>query len=110
MVGTILLDMYDNYVDDEGNLPSRPPFDKELLKAVIKGNTVTKDGEALLPDSLLKVAKPNKSIVPITIRELANADVLIVVRSNVRLINGKKFRLDNFKRLNKGTIQIYIRK
>jgi len=111
MVGAILLDANNYYVDDCGGLPARPEYDKELLKAVCAGQTVSYDGYEMLPNSITQNMGrqgPDYS-VPITIRELAEADVLIVVRALNECSGGKRFRLDNFKQIGYGNIEIYIK-
>ena len=99
MVGTILLTQDNKYTNKDGNIPSRPFFDKELLGVLCKSGSVSNKGYALLPPSLKKVTLPSTNFdIPITIRELAEADILIVVRS-VELVGamGKEFRLDKHK-------------
>jgi hypothetical protein len=111
MVGTILLDQNDIYVDNCGRLPKRPPFDKELLSAVCKGQTVSYTGFDMLPPSITNdMSRPGEDYsVPITIRELAEADVLIVVRAPQPCNGGKKFRFDKFKQIGYGNIEIFIK-
>ena len=111
MVGTILLDKDNHYVDNCGGLPKRPPFDKELLSAVCKGQTISYEGFDLLPPSITNImSRANDDYsVPITIRELVEADVFIVVRSVQPCNGGKKFRFDNFKQIGYGNIDIFIK-
>lgn len=113
MLGTILL-TYDNiYLNtDDNSLPSRPEYDKELLTALCKGNTVSEDGYYLLPKSIQKqIVRSTIYNIPITIRELAKADILIVSRSYQNIVRGKVFRLDDFKLIVKDKkIEIWGRK
>ena len=114
MTSTILLDPNDRYVDNNGKLPTRPFFDKELLHALSYNTCVSKSGYKMLPPSIRKNVYINNNNITcaITINEIANlSNVLIVVRSNKNLLNGKKFRLNNFKNLIiKKNIEIWIRK
>ena len=110
VVGTILLDINNKYVDDKGDLPVRPVYDKELLAKIIKGKKVSSEGYDMLPPSLRKLVDLSSyEWCPITIPELAEADVLIVVRSPIAMSKGKVFRLDNFKKYGYGNPEIYIR-
>ena len=111
IVGTILLTKTNKYVDADGNLPKRPKFDKELLSGIIANGRVSDDAYSMLPLSMQKLVTvdivcPN---TPITINELANADLLIVSRSAEDFEDGKVFRLDNFKCLVKDRrIELWI--
>ena len=109
-VGTILLDMHNCYVGNEG-LPTRPYFDKKLLTAFCNGNTVSEEGFNMLPPSMQPLVKVTggRPGLPITIPEIDRlADVLIVIRSYSRLTNGKVFRLDNFTLIGKsGQIEFW---
>ena len=112
MVGTILLDKHNHYVDNEGNLPVRPEGDKELLKAMVRNNIVSYKAFEMLPRSIALEAYGPVVIgyaVSITIQELAEADVLIVHRSPIEIEQGKKFRLDNFKQIGSGNPEIWIK-
>jgi len=115
MINTILLDPNDNYVDNNGNLPKRPDYDKKLLKAFTLNQTVTQNGYDGLPPSMRKfltVTEDLKEItMAVTIPEIAKySDVLLVNRSSENLENGKKFRLDNFKLLTKqGQLEIWLK-
>lgn len=112
MVGTILLDANNHYVDSEGNLPVRPEGDKELLKAIVRDNIVSHKAFEMLPRSIASEAYGPVVTgyeVPITIQELAEANVLIVHRSSVVIEQGKKFRLDNFRQIGKGNPEIWIK-
>ena len=97
IVGTILLTKSNKYVDNEGNLPKRPKFDKELLTSIVKGGIVSEEAYIMLPYSMQKLCTVGDYSVPITIRELSKADLLIVSRSAEDFEGGKEFRLDNFK-------------
>jgi len=112
LVGTILLSKDYKYIDENGNLPKRPKFDKQFLATLIKGHKVSEEGYKLLPSSLQKLVMVDTPItMPITIKELAKSDLLIVVKSPEVLKNGKEFRLDSFKLLRKErTIELWIKK
>ena len=112
MVGTILLDTNNYYIDSEGKLPVRPNGDKELLKTLVSGRVVSKLAFEILPKSISSVAMGYSSTfynVPITIKELAEAMILIVHRSPVEIEVGKKFRLDKFKQIGNGNPEIWIK-
>ena len=110
-VGTILLTKSNKYVDASGNLPKRPKFDKELLTSLVaKEGKVTEEGYNMLPLSIQKqTIVNNHDWMPITIKELAKADLLIVSRSTEDFEGGKVFRLDNFRCLVKDRkVEIWI--
>lgn len=109
MVGTILLTQNDIYVKEDGSLPSRPKFDKNLLANLAKSNFVSQVGYDLLPKSIQHLVMVNDNYTyPITIEELNKCRILIVSRSRETAI-GKKFRFDNFKLLVKGRkVEIWI--
>jgi len=115
-VGTILLTKSNKYVDDNGNLPKRPRFDKDLLKGLLNVEVVTVSEKAynMLPPSMQKLVLclgNDFSIFPITIEELENTSLLIVVRSTEDFEGGKEFRLDNFKQLVKDRrIELWVKK
>lgn len=101
-VATILLSPSNKYIDKDGNLPSRPRHDKALLTGLCDGRRVSAEGYALLPPSIQKICMVNMSpsqaqIMPITIKEIASADLLIVSRSSLEVDGGKEFRLKGFK-------------
>jgi len=110
IVGTILLTKNNFYTNAAGELPKRPKFDKELLSGLIKGHRVSDEGYGLLPLSMQKLVTVSEELdMPITIPELAKAELLIVVRSLEELTIGKVFRLDNHKLLVKDRrIELWI--
>jgi len=116
MVNTILLSVDGYYVDNDGNLPERPSYDKELLTAFCKNAVVSQKSYDIVPPSMqkyLKISKDPKEInVAFSIPEINElSDVLIVIRSQKKLKDGKKFRFDNFKLLTiQGNIEIWIKK
>lgn len=113
MVGTILLDKHNHYVDNMGNLPVRPDGDKELLAKLLTHKVVSTDGYYMLPKSLQELTitwRGSMIDVPITIPELAEASILIVHRSPIEIEVGKKFRLGQFKQIGSGNPEIWIKK
>jgi len=99
MISTILLSLDNCYVDTNGDLPTRPSFDKELLNGICKNQSVSPDGFKMLPPSIQKnVNVSNAYTLGITIPEINDSDIILVIR-NDELLNGKKFRFDNFKLL-----------
>ena len=114
MIGTILLSKDGKYIDKDGKLPPRPIYDKDMLRAFVKGNNVSLEGFAMLPPSIQGVVGEKASegwTMPITILELAECDLLLVNRSDEDLDGGKVFRLDNFKCIvEEKLIELWIRK
>lgn len=115
MVNTILLSKDGNYVGPNGELPTRPDYDKELLKAFCANQIVSERGINGLPPSMRKLVRVRKEdenlTLAVTIPEISEySDVLIVSRSKENLEGGKLFRLDNFKCLTKqGQLEIWIK-
>jgi len=115
MISGILLLTEDNmYVDDRGNLPHRPTYDKALLRTLVSLNTVTHRGYDLLPKSIQEVATISNTdpTLVLTIQEIdALADFLIIIRSARKVSGGKKFKLDKFERIAApGQIELWNRK
>jgi hypothetical protein len=114
MISTILLSQNDCYVSEDGKLPKRPIFDKELLNAFVKNQKVSKKGLNSLPPSMQKnltIVENENITIGITIPEIASSNVIIIIRSDEILENGKIFRLDNFNLLVKtNKIEIWIKK
>lgn len=99
-IGTILLTKNDQYLTDSGHLPQRPSGDKAFLRTVCLNGKVSRQGYELLPPSVRKVVTVDEDYtVPVTIRELAESDILLVNRSPKCFEAGCKFRLGNFRRL-----------
>ena len=116
MINTILLSKEGNYVGPKGELPSRPSYDKELLKAFCQNQIVSEKGMNGLPPSMRKVVKlqsinDEEITMAVTIPEIAQfSDVLLVSRSEEELKDGKEFRLENFRCLTaQGQIEIWIK-
>jgi hypothetical protein len=101
-IGTILLTEDNCYVDDRKQLPHRAIWDKEWLTTLVSLNTISKKGYDMLPPSMQKVANVThgEPSLAITIPELDELpDLLFVIRSTRRVSNGKKFKLDKYKRI-----------
>ena len=113
-ISTILLDINNRYVDDEGNLPNRTSWDKKWLAALVEKSTVSKEGFNMLPLGMQKTTSitHGEPELPITIPEINGlTDILIVIRSYIPLTKGKKFRLDNFELIGKsGQIELWKKK
>jgi len=109
--GTILLTEDNYYVDEFGNLPDRPAHDKTLLKEMLRGQTVSEEGYDMLPPSMRRqVRTSGEPTYPVTIKELAECQLLIISRSPGTITNGRKFRLDAFTPVFKDTkIEIWSR-
>jgi len=114
IIASLLLTEEDYYIDDRKQLPHRPTFDKELLKALISLNTITKDAYDILPASIQKTTTVTlkEPSMAIKISEIdALADLLIIIRSTRKVHGGKKFRLDKFRCLARpGQIELWVRK
>ena len=111
-VGTILLDPENRYIDETmGSLPSRPSWDKSLLASVCKRGTVSVNGAYLLPNSILEdtMLVTSNHTVATTIPEIAEADILIVTRSESLCTGNRKFRLDGFRQFGKGNPEVWIK-
>jgi len=97
IVGTILLTADRQYVIDEGRLPVRGNWDKELLTTLAKGNTVSQKGYEMLPPSIQDVVHitSGEPTFPVTIPEIDSlSDLLIVSHSYEISTVGKEFDLD----------------
>ena len=114
ITSSIILDINNRYVGKNGQLPSRPGFDKAFLTNLVSKNLVSKAGFDLLPKSIRSkaVITHGEPELPLTIPEIDGlTDMLIVIRSYIDLGKGKKFRLDRFKRIAKsGQIEIWFRR
>lgn len=114
IVGTLLVDKNDCYVYAPGTLPDRTSWDKEMLKEMASGETVSKKGYDMLPPSIQAVVSVThgQPTFPVTIEEINGlADVLIVTRVPSKDFECKKFRFDNFKKIvGEGTLEIWVRK
>ena len=115
IVSTILLTRDDHYVDSHGILPLRPSHDKTLLRELVRGQIISPEAIEMLPASICNVGvwdNTQEPTIGITILEIdALTDLLIVSRSNGIILDGKKFRFDNFTLLVKCTnIEIWKRK
>jgi hypothetical protein len=105
-VGILLLSQDDCYIDEQGNLPSRPDFDKELLVALCKGQKCLGSRNTLesLPRSIIESAYCYEIVtdydVNLGIKTLYKQPphLLIIVRSADTLNGGKKFDISNYKR------------
>lgn len=108
MFGTILLDYQDRYVV-QGELPTRPEHDKDLLRAIVSSGYVTPEGKLRLPPSLQNVR--SDSTVAVTIKELALADLLLVNRTMDNRNFSKacrQFRFTNHEFI--GKVEVWLRK
>ncbi len=115
MIGTILLSKDNKYIDKDGKLPVRPAYDKDMLRAFVKGNSVSAAGYEMLPPSIRGLVgmtgASDGRTMPITILELAACDLLLVNRAEEELDGGKVFRLDNFKCIvEEKQIELWIKK
>jgi len=118
-VGIILLSQDNFYVDKHNNLPKRPKFDKELLKALCKGQRVVvgPNTRHAMPPSILGTTTQvpwedeydlNLGMVTLQINP---PNLLIVVRSATYLHAGKHLSLKDYNRYYDGdSLEIWIHK
>ena len=86
IVSTIILSSDNFYVNEDGEIPARPSFDKKLLHTIIAGEVVSDEGYLMLPPSMKRVVTVDdkwlEPTVGVTIPEIdALSDLLIVVHS-----------------------------
>ncbi len=104
-VGIILLSQDNYYLDNYGELPKRPEFDKELLVALCKLQTFTCGQNTFksLPDSILRNAfyteggEYDVNLGIITLVENP-PHLLLVSRSDQYIHDGKHFSLKDYTR------------
>lgn len=112
LIGTLLLDAENRYIDEfEGNLPTRPSWDKELLTRICNAGTISVLGALNLPASIVEnstMVMTNYTVAT-AIREIAVADIIIVTRSEFLCSGNKKFRFDNYKQFGSGNPEIWIK-
>lgn len=106
-IGSLLLDQNDRYVIDD-TLPNRPSNDKAWLKLLIENLNVPTKNLRYLPKSLHPSSKDMQGFLGIRIRDIATADILLIHRTHDTREGGKKFRLDNYEKLEK--VEIWVRK
>ena len=114
IVATLLVDEDDIYVYNDGKLPARPKWDKELLSTFAEGNLVSEAGWQMLPKSIQMKTNVThgEPTFPVTIPEIDGlADIIIVTRTYSKRQSGKKFRFTKFRRIVKQWgIEIWKRK
>ncbi len=106
-VGIVLLSQDNFYVDKHNNLPKRPKFDKELLRALCKDQRIVvgPNTKHSMPPSILETTTEvpwedeydlNLGMVPLKVNP---PKLLIVVRSGQYLHQGKHLSLANYTRM-----------
>jgi len=110
-IGLILLDETDRYVYENGELPIRPLWDKRLLREYLRGEVVSHEAYTDMPVSLKKVCTPGDDYtIAFKIKEIAECDVIVVIRGESRGLPGKEFRFTSYKLLVKGNaVEVWIR-
>ena len=105
MIGSLLLTTSDEYLTAKGRLPDRPALDKLLLTELCRNKIVSKRGYEMLPPSIRRVCKVGKKYdMPITIKEIAKCELLIISRSPMSTTGlGLQFKLHKFKLIIKDT-------
>lgn len=102
-VGIVLISKDEFYISDDGKLPKRPPFDKELITKLATDNIVlcSENTFPTIPPSIRKVVKElttdinsnwNVNFGINTFKE--KTDYFILVKSNTDLGSGKTFNVD----------------
>ena len=121
-LGILLLSSNGFYVDEEGNLPQRTPWDKQFLLDLCRNRKVIASNNTIgqLPKSLLNVCKSvDNSARPfgydinlgIETYNMYDTDILLITRSAEPLHKGKIFKLDNYDLiLRQGDLEIWILK
>ena len=114
ITSTIILDPHNKYVGENGQLPSRPGWDKAFLTNLVSKNSISETGYESLPVSMQAIAMltHGEPDLPITIPEIDGlTDMLIVVRSYMALGKAKTFRLDRFEKIaSSGQLEIWFRR
>ena len=105
-IGSLLLDQNDRYVIDD-TLPNRPSNDKAWLRLLVRNLNVKEADLAYLPRSI-RPKVDMQGFLGIRIRDIATADILLIHRTHDTREGGKKFRLDNYEKLEK--VEIWVRK
>ena len=118
IVGLLLLDQNDCYVRENGRLPKRPSFDKNLLLGICQNQQplVSDNTKKDLPESMLNaldmtnfLGASNKDLALSPDKIDESAHLLIITRGSEEG-TGKKFRFDKFKRLVKMyDLEIWVR-
>ena len=105
-VGIILLSPDGFYLDADGFLPKRPDFDKELLVELCRGQDYicSENTMSTLPKSITenatRCAKEDYDInLGIKTLHIMPPHLLIIVRSDKRLNDGKYFDLSDYRPL-----------
>jgi hypothetical protein len=112
-IGLLLLDENDNYVYEDGSLPSRPKWDKAFLTTMLEGEIVSPKGYDMLPESMQKKVYIDgwQTPFPVTIPEIAMSDILFITRGYGKELEGKRFRLDDFEKLfASGKLEVWKRR
>lgn len=105
-IGSLLLDQEDRYVIDD-TLPNRPDNDKNWLRLLVRNLNVKEADLAYLPRSIRPMVDM-QGILGVRIRDIAEANILLVHRTHDTREGGKKFRLDNYEKLEK--VEVWVKK
>jgi len=106
-IGIILLSRDGFYLREDGSLPDRPAFDKTLLLHLVKNKVIlcSMNTHRTLPGSVLNACKSvttneteewDINLGILTFRT-APPDLMYVIRSELDMLSGKKFRDEFFK-------------
>jgi len=118
MIGMILLTDNDEYLIN-GELPPRPIYDKELLHAFCYGQRLSDNALKILPNSIKNNSMKYENNgcpqpIGITIPEIANSNLIIVIRSPYTCNENdvtRKFRFDNHKCItSQGNTELWVKK
>jgi hypothetical protein len=107
-IGLLLLTQSGAYIDEDGNLPDRPLWDKQFLMDITEGMRCKASYNTYnsLPERLKRTCdvipgfrrndKTKKYDIHLGIDGLEEVDLLIITRSHY-IGEGKVFRLDKFR-------------
>ena len=106
--GIILLSKAGYYVGDKGQLPARPPFDKELITHLAEGEVVLCSENTFkdIPPSIRKVVKEltTDKDADWTVNFGINTfkekcDIFYIIHSNENLNGGKYFNIERLQKM-----------
>jgi hypothetical protein len=116
-IGIVLLSKDGYYIGDKGQLPARPPFDKELITHLAEGEVVlcSENTYKTIPPSIKKVVKDLTTDVDSdwtvnfgiqTFRE--KCDIFYIIHSKEDLGGGKLFNLERIKDMYKTEDKLWV--
>ncbi len=116
-VGIILLSKDSYYISNDGKLPKRPVFDKELITYLATNEVVlcSENTYGTIPPSIRKVVKDlttdkdSEWTVNFGISTFKEkCDIFYIIHSNENLDNGKYFNTDRLKKMYNIESEIFV--